>query len=101
MIQQERLVAQPYVLRLSGEGQITLPEELREELAITEGDLFSLVRINSYLLLFPKRLVVPEMADKIAELAEAKGITLDDLLAGLNEVGEKLYRERYGRSSST
>ena len=101
MIQQERLVAQPYVLRLSGEGQITLPEELREELAITEGDLFSLVRINSYLLLFPKRLVVPEMADKIAELAEVKGITLDDLLAGLNEVGEELYRERYGRSSST
>lgn len=101
MIQQERPVAQPYVLRLSGEGQITLPEELREELAITEGDLFSLVRINSYLLLFPKRLVVPEMADKIAEFAETKGVTLDNLLDGLNEVGEQLYRERYGRSSST
>lgn len=101
MIQQEKLTAQPYVLRMSGEGQITLPEELREELAITEGDLFSLVRINSYLLLFPKRLVVPEMADKIAELAETKGITLDNLLAGLNEVGEQLYRERYGRTSST
>ncbi|MFQ5857544.1 MAG: AbrB/MazE/SpoVT family DNA-binding domain-containing protein [Anaerolineae bacterium] len=101
MIQNEELTAQPYIVRLSGDGQITLPEELREELAVTEGDLFSLVRINSYLLLFPKRLVVPEMADKIAELAETKGVTLDDLLAGLDEVGEQLYRERYGRSSST
>ena len=101
MIQNQELMTQPYTVRLSGEGQITLPSELREELAVAEGDFLSLVRVNSYVLLFPKRLVVPEMADKIAQLAEEKGLTLDDLLAGLDDVADQLYQERYGRSSST
>lgn len=101
MIQREGVQAQPYIVRLSEDGQIELPEDLRRELAVTGGDLLSLVRIDSFLLLYPKRLVVPEMADKIAQLAEAKGLTLDDLLADLDEVGEQLYQERYGRGSST
>lgn len=96
MIQSEQVKAQPYIVRLSEGGQIKLPEELRRELAVTEGDLLSLVRIDSFLLVYPKPLVIPEMADKIAQLAEAKGLTLDDLLTSLDEVGEQLYRERYG-----
>ncbi len=97
----EGLRVQPYIVQLSGEGEIPLPKELRDELAVTEGDLFSLVKINSYLLLVPKRLVVPEMTDKIAQVAEEEGVTLDDLLAGLDEVAEQLYQERYGRESHT
>lgn len=101
MIQREGMQAQPYIVRLSEDGQIRLPEDLRRELAVTGGDLLSLMRIDSFLLLYPKRLVVPEMADKIAQLAEEKGLSLDDLLSGLDEVGEQLFQERYGRGSST
>lgn len=101
MIQQEEVQAQPYIVRLSEDGQIKLPEDLRRELAMAGGDLLSLVRIDSFLLLSPKRLVVPEMADQIAQLAKEKGLTLDELLSGLDEVGEQLYQERYGRGSST
>ncbi len=101
MIRREGVQAQPYIVRLSEDGQIELPEDLRRELAVTSGDLLSLVRIDSFLLLYPKRLVVPEMADKIARLAAEKGVTLDNLLSGLDEVGEQLYQERYGRGSGT
>ncbi len=96
MIRAEKLATRSYILRLGSGGEITLPPELREELAIAEGDLLTVMRIDSFLLLFPKRLVVPEVADKIAELAETKGVTLEALLSGLEEVGEQLYRERYG-----
>jgi len=94
------VLSQSYVVQLRGRGQITLPIKVRKALGLGEGDIFTLVQFGSLLLLTPKQLVVPRMADIIARLAEEKGLTLDDLLTGLEEAKAALFEEKYGRRSA-
>ncbi len=47
-------------------------------------------------LFLPKQLVVSEIAAALSRLMAEEGITLADLLAGLDEEGDKLFKERYG-----
>ncbi|RMF35947.1 MAG: AbrB/MazE/SpoVT family DNA-binding domain-containing protein [Chloroflexi bacterium] len=84
-----------YDIRLRQRGQITVPREVRDRLNIREGDVLTLVQVGSMLLLTPKRPVVPLLADQIAELMEAEGVTLADLLLGLEEERAALYKERW------
>jgi hypothetical protein len=49
----------------------------------------------------PKRLVVPEIAAHLSRIMAEEDVTLDDLLVGLDEEGEKLFKERYGHLLST
>jgi len=84
-----------YVIKLEKQGRITLPTEWQQELALNTGDNLTLVKLNGCFLLAPRRLVVPEMADTIARLTVEKGLTLGDLLAGLQEERERLYEEQY------
>ncbi len=86
-------------VKLQGQGRITLPAEWRQELALSPGDDFTLIKLNGYFLLAPRRLVVPEMADTIARLAAERGVTLSDLLAGLREERALLYEERYANAT--
>ena len=90
----EQVQAQTFPIRMRGRGQITLPQEIREDLEIDEGDTLSLVRIEDLLFLTPKRLVVSELADQFVAKMEKAGVTLADLLQGLDEVREEIYRER-------
>ena len=83
------------VVQLEEQGQITLPIEWQRELALNVGDNLTLIKLNGYFLLAPRRLVVPEMADAIARLVIEEGLTSGDLLAGLREERELLYKEQY------
>jgi hypothetical protein len=40
--------------------------------------------------------VVTCIAAEIAAIMAEEGVTLEDLLAGLDEVGDEVYREHYG-----
>ncbi|MFQ6014811.1 MAG: hypothetical protein ACE5NP_05150, partial [Anaerolineae bacterium] len=48
----------------------------------------------TFLLLYPKRLVSLEALERMRQVFE-EGVTLDDLLEGLDEVRQKIYDERY------
>ena len=90
-----------YDIRLRQRGQITVPREVRDRLNVNEGDTLSLVQVGSTLLLATKRPVVPLLADRIAELMEAEGVTLADLLLGLEEERAAIYQERWSRKDKT
>jgi len=64
---------------------------------VNEGDTLTLVQMGSILLLTPKRPVVPLLADRIVELMEAEGVTLADLLIGLEEERAAIYQERWSQ----
>jgi AbrB family looped-hinge helix DNA binding protein len=83
-----------YDVRLRQRGQITMPREVRDRLNVNEGDTLTLVQVGSTLILTPKRPVVPVLADQFVELMEKEGVTLADLLLGLEEERAAIYQER-------
>ena len=83
-----------YPVRLRDRGQITVPQTIRENLQVTEGDILALLHVGDLVLLTPKQPQVPLLADKFATLMEADNVSLADLLLGLEEEREAIWQER-------
>jgi bifunctional DNA-binding transcriptional regulator/antitoxin component of YhaV-PrlF toxin-antitoxin module len=91
-------VVRPFTVQMRARGQITVPSPLRQTLRVADGDILTLVQLDSLLLLAPRRLMVPELADRIAGLAEKRGVTVKALLQGLEEEKIILFEEKYAPS---
>ncbi len=79
-----------------GARQFTIPAEVRREMGIRDGDLFSLLWVGETLIATRKRLVAPEIARAVEALMQREGVTLEDLLEGLEQEREAYVREQYG-----
>ncbi len=77
-------------------GQFTIPAEIRRQMGIEEGDVFSLLQLGDTLVATRKKLVTPEIASAIQALMQEEGLTLGDLLEGLEEQRRVYAREKYG-----
>ena len=86
----------PVVVQVRERGQFTIPAEIRRQMGIEEGDVFSLIQLGDTLIATRKRLVMPEIARAIEALMQEEGVTLGDLLDGLQEQRETYVREKYG-----
>ncbi|TEU13543.1 MAG: hypothetical protein E3J21_18285 [Anaerolineales bacterium] len=95
------VTTKPYIVRLRERGQITLPAQLREELGVDVGDFFTIVKVDSYVVMTPKRLMVSEVTSQLEQLLAEKGLTLDDLLRGLEDERARLFEEQYGQLVSS
>jgi AbrB family looped-hinge helix DNA binding protein len=85
------------VLQLRAKGAVTIPAELRQKYALSEGDIFTLVDIgDGSFLLVPKVSVVPKLVAEMAALREEAGLTVEEMLEGLTEERQRLFEERYG-----
>ena len=89
-------VCGPVLVRVRERGQFTIPAEIRRQMGIEEGDVFSLVRLGDTLVATRKKLVAPKIAKSIAALMEEEGLTLGDLLEGSRRQRERYVREKYG-----
>lgn len=85
-------------VRLRGRGQITIPQAVRDSLNIAEGDVLTLLQVGDVVLLTSKQPQVPRLADKVVEMMEAEGVSLADLLSGLKEEREAMWRERHNNA---
>jgi AbrB family looped-hinge helix DNA binding protein len=85
-----------YELAVDENGALTLPTELREALGLQTGDTITLIQGDSEIWMMPTRLLMPEIAREMEHLLAQKGLTADDLLAGLAAEREKLFKEQYG-----
>ena len=83
-------------VRMGERGRVTVPARFRKRLGIKRGDTFSIVQVDSFLILTPKELVVPGAANAIARIMEERGLTLEEMLAGLEEQRKATYEERLG-----
>ncbi|HID31512.1 MAG TPA: hypothetical protein EYP19_16135 [Desulfobacterales bacterium] len=75
---------------------IEIPEEFRETLGLSDGGVCTVIQFDSFLLLSPKGLVSLEAFERMRQVFEEEGVTLDDLLGGLEEVRQEIYDERFG-----
>ncbi len=91
-----RTLGGPAIVQVRERGQFTIPAEVRRQIGIQEGDTFSLLWLDDTLIATRRRLVTPEIARAIEALMQQKGMTLEDLLEGLEEERQTYIRERYG-----
>ncbi|MCP4425508.1 MAG: AbrB/MazE/SpoVT family DNA-binding domain-containing protein [Chloroflexi bacterium] len=91
-------ITQSYTVRLRERGQITIPRPVREKWAseADNPDVLNLVQIGDALFLSPKQTLLPELSKQFSAIMDEEGVTLADLLEGLAEEREAIYRERYG-----
>ena len=83
-------------VRMGERGRVTVPARFRKRLGIKRGDTFSIVQVDSFLILTPREFVVPGAANAIARIMEERGLTLEEMLAGLEEQRKAIYEERLG-----
>jgi AbrB family looped-hinge helix DNA binding protein len=83
-----------YSARIRPRGQITIPQALRDALSLEEGDILSATQYGEGILLTPRPLRTPALAEQFTTIMDEEGVTLADLLAGLAEERDRLWRER-------
>lgn len=81
-------------MRLEKEGVISIPPAMQDNLSLSEGDMLTFVQIGDLVLLTLKKLQVPQLADKIAALRQDAGLSIEDLLEGLEQEREAIWLEQ-------
>lgn len=83
-------------VQIRRKGVITLPIELRRRYGLQEGDVFTLLDLgDGSFILTPKVPQVARLGDRVAQLMEEKGISLEEMLEALDQEREAYYQEHY------
>ena len=81
-------------IQLRDKGVITLPMSLRRKYSLRTGDVFG----EGVLMISPKSSRVAALGDKVADILRAEGVSVEELLEGLDEERERYYREHFERT---
>lgn len=84
----------PYMIQEN--GQVTLPKELRREFKLRKGDAIVFERTEDGWLIRKPEPDPMKLLDELGALLEARGITLDELIASGRDIRGELVREQYG-----
>ncbi len=74
------------VTRVREKGQITLPSGIRESLHLSKDSILSVTKVGNGILLTPKPSAVEAFGAKFSKEADAKGISLEELLKDLRKI---------------
>lgn len=81
------------------DGSVSLPAKLRARYKLDEGDTLTLVDLGGVFILSPEKTLVPKLGAKLEQQREAAGLTIADLLEGLDEQRRTYAKEKYGIAS--
>jgi len=85
-------------IQIRKKGSLTLPAELREKYGLNEGDIFTLIDLGEgSFLITPRLSQVNRLGDRVAEVLNEEGVSLDDLLSTLDEERQRYYQEHYAK----
>lgn len=85
------------VAEIKSRGQLTIPKKIREMIHLDEGQVVSIIPIGESIIVTTKRLELDEARRQIKRIIKAAGISVEELLAGLKEERENLFKETYGK----
>jgi len=92
-------IMKPLTTEIKSRGQVTIPKKIRVTSHLEEGQVVSIIPVGDSVIITPKRLELDEARREVKKILKASGLSLEDLVAGLEEEREKLYRETYGKKS--
>lgn len=74
-------------VQIRKKGQFTIPAAMREKLGIEENEIVTVSMIgDGAIMIIPKKLQLARLLDQTAAMAKKKGITLEEMLADLDEI---------------
>lgn len=82
-------------LRVGSKGQITLPQEIRQDLELRQGDLINIYKLEDNLYILERLNPIREISRSIAAEAEAEGYSEEEVRERVDRVKEELLREIY------
>lgn len=85
------------IAEIKSRGQLTIPKKIRESSHLEEGQVVSIIPMGNSVIITPKRLELDEARRQIRRIMKASGLSEKELLKGLKEEREPLYRETYGK----
>lgn len=94
------MVVEPKMVRVEGNGQVTLPVEVRERLGLKEGDVVAVVETPDGVLITPQEITATRALDAIGSSPRDQGLTLEDLIESGRTERDDLIREQYGIDST-
>jgi bifunctional DNA-binding transcriptional regulator/antitoxin component of YhaV-PrlF toxin-antitoxin module len=86
-----------YSGEIKDRGQLTIPKGVREAGPLAQGREVTIIPLGDSILVTPRRLGVEEARGELRRLLAASGLSLDELVAGLDQAREEAYEETYGR----
>ncbi len=88
--------SRPYKSHIRERGQLTIPKVVREKGALYDGEAVTIIPVGDSILVTPKRLGLDEARREIRRIMKASGVTMEELIEGLEEERKRLYQETYG-----
>ena len=88
------------IAEIKARGQLTIPKKIREMSHLEEGQVVSIIPVGDSLIITPKRLELDDARREIKKILKASGLSPEDLLAGLKEERDVLYKETYGKKKA-
>ncbi len=85
------------IAEIKSRGQLTIPKKIRESSHLEEGQVVSVIPVGDSIIVTPKRLELDEARRQIRKIMKASGLSEKELLKGLEEERELLYRETYDK----
>jgi AbrB family looped-hinge helix DNA binding protein len=86
--------------KIGEKGQLTIPKEFRQDLALGAGAPFAILRLGNGLILLPEQRRFEELCNQLGETLAASGVTAEALLGNLPAARERVFARRYGRHSN-
>jgi AbrB family looped-hinge helix DNA binding protein len=81
---------------IKARGQLTIPKKIREMSHMEEGSVVSIVPVGDSLVITPKRIELDEARRQLRKLLKASDLTIGELIEGLKEERDDLFKETYG-----
>lgn len=81
--------------RLGEKGQLTIPKEYRDTLALEAGTPITVLQLGSGLLLIPEPVHFRQLCDRITATFVSQGTEAQDVLATLPETRARVFARNY------
>jgi AbrB family looped-hinge helix DNA binding protein len=85
---------------IKSRGQLTIPKKIREMIHLEEGQTVSIIPTGDSVIISPKRLELDDARREIRRIAKQAGFSVEELVAGLKEEREILFKDVYGKKSN-
>jgi AbrB family looped-hinge helix DNA binding protein len=93
----KNLATLPRSAKVRIRGQITIPQDIREDLNLDEQTMVNIFRVGKVVLVTPKRLERASLARRVEREMKREGLTLEDLLSDLRSQRKRYVEEAHSR----
>jgi AbrB family looped-hinge helix DNA binding protein len=93
----KNLASLPRAAKVRIRGQVTIPQDIREEMNLDEQSTVNIFRVGKVLLMTPKPLQRVSLAKKVGREMKREGLTLEDLLTDLRSQRKRYFDEAYAK----